>query len=650
MKLLLTSVFKPFAVDDAYGRKENVLELFHNQVTREQGIFSLRYNHESMGLHLMADNISVPTVVLDFPSQRRFIKEIKKGYDYVGISFIVPNFLKAKRMATLVRRYSPRTKIILGGHGTTIEHIEHLIDCDYICRGEGVRFLRELFKNDVEAPITHPIMYSAVNKKLMGVPLGNDSSVIVPGTGCANACRFCCTSHFFGKKYTAFLKTGREIFDLCQKIEQELGVTDFFIMDENFLKQEERARELLACMESHNKAWSFGIFSSAETINRIGLDFIERLGVLFLWMGVESKQEIYEKNKGVDFQALVRELRNRGISVLASGILFLEHHNRDTIHEDIDFMVGLNADFVQFMQLGPLPGTQLYQDYTDRDLIRTDIPYEEWHGQHQLWFNHPHFSRSESSEYLKNAFIKDYQVNGPSILRMIDTAMRGVIHSADNPDPYMRVRHAKRVDFARHLRPLLNTLAHQSPTIGARQLASQVKRSFDQFFGETTLFDRVKASAVHILFNLEQIRLKLIRSERHRVRTYKTSYRMSLYKLREISFVGRLESNILTLRLAFNGHPATMKISGILDNGNIKNLLASLKTYLREIKADESSITLNFSNLQIFDEEALRRLFEKMQHYHYQFKLECSANFDSTKRALEKLIDDFQRIKLVYVS
>ena len=43
MKVLLTSVFGPYGVDDAYGRKENIMELFHNQVTREQGLFSLRF-------------------------------------------------------------------------------------------------------------------------------------------------------------------------------------------------------------------------------------------------------------------------------------------------------------------------------------------------------------------------------------------------------------------------------------------------------------------------------------------------------------------------------------------------------------------------------------------------------------------------------
>ena len=111
MKLLLTSVFGPYGVDDAYGRKENIMELFHNQVTREQGVFSLRINHQSAGLHLIAENIRIPTMVLDFPSKKRFRDEVKKGYDYIGISFIVPNFVKAREMARMIRKLSPRTRI-----------------------------------------------------------------------------------------------------------------------------------------------------------------------------------------------------------------------------------------------------------------------------------------------------------------------------------------------------------------------------------------------------------------------------------------------------------------------------------------------------------------------------------------------------------
>jgi len=79
------------------------MELFHRQVTRQQGVFSIRFFHESFGLHFLAPNVASGTTVLDFPSEARFVEELCAGYDLVGISFIVANFLKIKRMAKLVR-------------------------------------------------------------------------------------------------------------------------------------------------------------------------------------------------------------------------------------------------------------------------------------------------------------------------------------------------------------------------------------------------------------------------------------------------------------------------------------------------------------------------------------------------------------------
>ena len=190
MKILLSSVFGPYGVDDAYGRKENIMELFHNQVTREQGLFSLRFQHQSFGLYFIAENILAPAVVLDFPSEQRFIKEIRKGYDYVGISFIVPNFVKAKRMAELVREHAPQSKIALGGHGAMIPGVERMIAHDHICRGEGVQWFRRLLGEDPDRPFKHPYLPSAFRKRVVGAPLKPDAAVLIPGVGCTNACRF----------------------------------------------------------------------------------------------------------------------------------------------------------------------------------------------------------------------------------------------------------------------------------------------------------------------------------------------------------------------------------------------------------------------------------------------------------------------------
>src|SRR5215472_19237684 len=91
-RLLLSSVFGPYAQDDEFGsRSINPMELYHNQVTREQGSFSLRMFHRSWGLMMIQQNISAPSTLLDFPTLARFEQELTSHrYDIVGISGIIP--------------------------------------------------------------------------------------------------------------------------------------------------------------------------------------------------------------------------------------------------------------------------------------------------------------------------------------------------------------------------------------------------------------------------------------------------------------------------------------------------------------------------------------------------------------------------------
>jgi hypothetical protein len=509
MKLLLSSVFGPFAVDDSYGRKENRMELFHNQVTREQGIFSYRFNHHSFGLYLMAENIHLPATVLDFPSLEEFKIELRKGYDYVGISFIVPNVEKARKMAEVVRAESPGTKILLGGHGVSIQGIDRLIPHDHICRGDGVVFLRRLFGEEVDRPVSHPLMHSSFNRKLMGVQLPKSSGVLMPGVGCPNKCRFCCTTHFFGD-YQPFLSTGQEIFDVCRRYEEQLGVTDFGVLDENFLKNRARALELLECIERENKLYTFGIFSSAETLQSLGdLDALVRLGVHFVWIGVESEREAYAKNAGTDFHEVVRELRRRGISVMASAILFLEHHDQESIWQDVDYAISLQPDYLQFMQLGPMPGTALYDAYLRDGKILEDVPYSEQHGQDQIWFRHPEFTRASSRDFLKAAFKRDYRKSGASLLRSIDTMIRGTRYALGHSDPRVR-RRAESFVLTRQMRSFLPAARLFAGNRATADLARRLASEYEALFGRRSLKECALTAMVAGTAAVEWARIRVV--------------------------------------------------------------------------------------------------------------------------------------------
>jgi hypothetical protein len=533
-RLLLSGVFKPFGVNDDTTDPLCTMELLNNQVTREQGIHSPRSNNPSFALYLMAENIRVPVTVLDFPSWDEFTKEIDSGaYTHVGISFISPNVIKAGRMAAYIRSRSPHTKIILGGHGTAILELRSLVEYDEICHGEGVSWLRKYFGEDTDQPIIHPVVPSAINSFIYGAPIMGKAGIIIPGVGCQNSCRFCCTSHKFDRQYTPFLRTGRDIFAACRKSEETIGVDDFGLMDENFCKDPYRARQLLEEMETHGKAYTFSTFSSAEAITSLGVDFLIRLGVNFLWIGVESKANLFEKTKGIDLQGLIANLQDHGISVLASAILFLEHHDKKTIHEDIDWAIGLESDLLQFMGLGPNPGTRLYQDYEAEGKIIDGIPWPRKHGQDEIWFRHPHFTLPETASHLRDAFIKKYLTHGPGVLNMAMTAVKGYLRvkaeiaerersglvwdsktlqyiPAIDPDPdsFMQRRLDTMKRNALRFRPALSIMQKYAPNAQAVEKCRQVMAIYHEAFGPMTFLERAKSFAVRLLAIRESRRIR----------------------------------------------------------------------------------------------------------------------------------------------
>ena len=537
-RILLAGVFGPYGVDDEFGRAKNIMELFHNQVTKGQGLASFRLHHRSFGLYFIAANLNAEVTVLDFPSRARFEKEVKKGYDIIGISFITPNFKKAKEMVRVCRDISPDSEIVLGGHGAAIEGVESLIDCDHVAKGEGIRWFRKHLGENVDAPIVHPTLPASDWQAIYGVPIpGRTNNLLVPGVGCVNGCNFCATSHYFGKTYTPFLRTGKEIFDTCCRIADERGTDNFFVMDENFLKDKERALALIDEMERHQRYFKFYLFSSAETIANMGIDNLVRLGVIFIWIGFETKsrQGNYAKNISNNGQDLVRQLRDVGISVLASGILCLEEHTPENIQEDIDFMIGLNADLVQFMLYTPLPVTALYTRLKGKGLIRDDLPFEDWHGQQVLNWRHPAFPNNSAERWLNRAFKMEYEANFSSVYRMIETAFRGYKTLAANPNRnrHTDVRMAQMAARTQEYRPMLEVLKRNA---GAeeQQKASALQQEITAVLGPLAVSSKLLAAGARIAAALWKMRVKFA-GDMRQPRTICTHYPRSKTQLEALN-------------------------------------------------------------------------------------------------------------------
>lgn len=447
-RVLLASVFGPFAQDDEFGsRTINPMELYHNQVTRAQGSFSIRMFHRSWGIMMIQANISAPCTVLDFPTREKFARELTAhSYDVVGISSIIVNVGKVREMCRMVRTLSPNSVIVVGGHVAAIPGLETMIDADHIVRGEGISWMRKFLGEDTGAPVRHPAIVSGLGTRVMGMRLpegnGSTAATIIPSVGCPMGCNFCTTSAFFGGKgkFVNFYRSGDELFEVMCRIESELRVQSFFVMDENFLLYRARAMRLLERMKAAGKSWELSVFASANAIRKYTIQELVELGVSWLWIGLESPRSNYVKLDGSDTKQLTHELRKHGVRVQGSTIIGLEHHTPENIASEIEHAVEHKADFHQFMLYTPVPGTPLYQEMVKEARILEDMPPGDIHGQYKFNFRHAAISWDDSKRFLDRAFRRDFERNGPSLYRMCETIFQGWLRYKNYPDQRVRER------------------------------------------------------------------------------------------------------------------------------------------------------------------------------------------------------------------
>ncbi len=517
-RVLLTSVFGPYAQDDEYGsRAIKPMELFHNQVTREQGEFSPRRFHGSWGIRMIQANISASCTVLDFPTRETFVRELKANrYDVVGISSIAVNVGKVREMCRLVREVLPHAAIVVGGHVTSFPEIERDIDADHIVRGEGIAWMREYLGEAPDAPIKHPVLSSGFGLRIMGIGLPNldyATAVIIPSVGCPMGCNFCTTSAFFGGKGNVinFFSTGEELFRVMEEAETVLQTKSFSIMDENFLLNRRRAMELLDLMRQKKKSWSLHVFSSANAIQKYTYEELLELGIASLWIGLESPRAEYVKLRDVDTLHLTKELQQHGIVLMGSTIIGLEHHTPQNIREEIEHAVAHNTDYHQFMLYSPGPGTEFYRKLEQQGRV-LDIDPADGHGQFAFHFEHEAISREDSKKYLDLAFRLDFEKNGPSLFRMIRTNFQGWKRHRNHPNQRVRERFRRDILSLRYVYPPLlwamERRLENEENPGASQVRALRKEMEGEFGSPTVMATRMLGPLLQWISHREKKRLE----------------------------------------------------------------------------------------------------------------------------------------------
>jgi hypothetical protein len=92
-----------------------------------------------------------------------------------------------------------------------------------------------------------------------------------------------------------------------------------------------------------------------------------------------------------------------------------------------------------------MPGTPLYLEHQARGTLLSEEECEaaDTHGQLKFNFRHPTIRDGQETEFLLRAFRRDFEVNGPSVIRIARTLLRGWRRHKGHPEERVRERFAR---------------------------------------------------------------------------------------------------------------------------------------------------------------------------------------------------------------
>jgi hypothetical protein len=496
-RVLLTSVVRPFG---GPGEGDSVgAELFHAQVTRAQGAFSLRQVIRVWGLDLIAQNIEAPAVVLHYPSMGELVREVRaRRYTHVGINFVVATFHKVRAMVEAIRSASPGTEIVLGGYGTVLPDDLLRPWADFICREEGVGFMRRILGEDEARPIAaahSPIPSAAVLGYQQPTVVGH----VTAGLGCANGCDFCCTSHFFKRKYVRLRGSGADIYaalaETRARAERDgYQMSAFTIIDEDFFLYRKRAEEFLEAVRKAGRPLSLFGFGSIKGLSQFAASEIAEMGFDLVWTAFEGKRSGYAKLQGKPIGELYADLKQHGVATLSSMIIGFPYQDESLVRSEFDELMALEPALSQILIYFAFPGTPFFEEVVREKRFLPEYArgpdLRRWDG-FAMHLSHPHFTPARLEALQKELYAEDFARLGPSIHRLARVWLQGAARLAGSPSALLRARAERLAQSSRAVLPtfMASRVLLRSPE--ARRRAAALERDLLAQTGPRSLRDRV---------------------------------------------------------------------------------------------------------------------------------------------------------------
>jgi radical SAM superfamily enzyme YgiQ (UPF0313 family) len=497
-KILFTSSIYPYPT---LPNNTSLTDATGARFTRADGIFAIISHSHHFANHLLAQNINVSSVILEYPRWDDFIAEVKKNYPIIGISALPVHLESVLKMCKYIRANSPKTKIILGCYaGLALKAVydeDKLKEyVDYICHGEGIKFMRQLLGEDLERPISQKLMPKGGGspKFITKFPKGA-IGFLVSGLGCPGNCDFCSSTALYDHKRIELLSPEQLVEHMYLYNKNFPNLSNIFVIEEDHFRWPEYLRKIKEPWESHPdmvESLDWFAFGSMDFIGKFaekyGWDMIAEIGIGVLFIGVESKFGDllkYKKRSEVDPKPLFKKLHSMGIRTVGSWICGWDFHNQNNIIEDLNYFVALQPTYQQLTRLSPFPGTPLW-DQLKREKRLQDVPWEDVHFWSGTQKNLA-FEDHETLNMVEYGYELLYKTWGPSLLRRLEVELNGYSY-CQNSSNYILKNHKTKF-FKKQcgmVWTLVPAMEKYAPNGMVRRKAQKIDKMYRSTIGEPT--------------------------------------------------------------------------------------------------------------------------------------------------------------------
>jgi radical SAM superfamily enzyme YgiQ (UPF0313 family) len=385
----------------------------------------------NLGIACVAGNIDPghEVYLVDLVRRRRQVRKYLTRHlariqpALVGLSAMTWQFDTCIKIARLIRRLLPDTKIVLGGYHATLmfEEIANSPDAqwlDFIIRGEGEEACRRLvnaldgrdriedigsLSYKVGPKFVHTPRAAPLDLHDLRLPIRdrrrltsgyhsmcNKIEVLETSRGCTRSCNYCSIRHMYGRNFRTYpiARVLRDLDDIYYRRKTRWA----FIADDNLVLDPQRVKRLCEAIVERGYA-KLNLITQADCLSMAKHpDMVAKMasaGFRSVFLGIENAlpANLVKVHKGditTATQKAVANCHRFGIMVIGGLITGFPDDDESAIVRNYEFFKTLEVDAAYCQILTPYPKTGLRKDLLSAGLVTNPDNFKWYNG---LWAN-----------------------------------------------------------------------------------------------------------------------------------------------------------------------------------------------------------------------------------------------------------------------